>query len=83
MGPQVAEEVAMDFREIPVDQITVSEFNTRKDLGAGTEDSSLDDLAASIKEKGLLNPIIVRGTSSGGLELIAGQRRLLACKNWV
>lgn len=46
----------MDFREIPVDQITVSEFNTRKDLGAGTEDSSLDDLAASIREKGLLNP---------------------------
>jgi ParB family chromosome partitioning protein len=80
VGAQVAEEVTMDFREIPVDQITVSEFNTRKDLGAGTEDSSLDDLAASIKEKGLLNPIMVRPTSEGRYELIAGQRRLLACK---
>jgi len=70
----------MDVREIPLDQIIVSQLNTRKDLGAGTEDSSLDDLAASIREKGLLNPIMVRAASSGGYELIAGQRRLLACK---
>jgi ParB family transcriptional regulator, chromosome partitioning protein len=79
-GKKRAKEDQMDLREVPLDQITVSEFNTRKDLGAGTEDSSLDDLAASIKEKGLLNPIMLRATASGSYELIAGQRRLLACK---
>jgi len=70
----------MEVRELPIDQITVSEFNTRKDLMAGTEDSSIDDLAASIRAKGLLNPIMVRSTAAGKYELVAGQRRLLACK---
>jgi ParB/RepB/Spo0J family partition protein len=70
----------MDLQEIALDQIRVSALNTRKDLGAGTEDSTLDDLAASIREKGLLNPIMLRATASGSYELIAGQRRLLACK---
>lgn len=70
----------MEVKEIPIDQIEVSAFNTRKDLTAGTEDSSIDDLAASINEKGLLNPVMVRTTSAGRFELIAGQRRLLACR---
>lgn len=71
----------MEVRELPIDQIAVSEFNTRKDLNAGMEDSSIEDLATSIQEKGLLNPLIVRVNANGGYELVAGQRRLLACKN--
>lgn len=70
----------MDVRDLPVDQITLSRFNTRKDLAAGNEDSSIEDLAASIREKGLLNPVMVRSAPDGKYELIAGQRRLLACK---
>ena len=50
----------MDIREIRIDEISVSEFNTRKDLDAGTEDAGLDDLADSIRERGLLSPITVR-----------------------
>lgn len=50
----------MEVKEIRIDSINVSSLNTRKDLAAGTEDTSLDDLANSIKEKGLLNPIIVQ-----------------------
>src|SRR6266436_2396489 len=70
----------MEVKEIPIDQIRVSVLNTRKDLGAGNEDSSIEDLAGSIKEKGLLNPVMVRLTSSGGYEIVAGQRRFLACQ---
>lgn len=66
--------------EVPMNAIDVSIFNTRKDLGAGTEDSGIDDLAQSIKEKGLLSPVIVRLKGKGKYELIAGQRRFLACK---
>lgn len=67
----------MDVKDLPMSSIVVSEFNTRKDLESGTEDASLDDLANSIKERGLLNPI-VRTRNDGMFEIIAGQRRFLA-----
>ncbi len=70
----------MDIEELSLDEINISEFNTRKDLGAGTEETSLDDLANSIQEKGLLNPITVRKNKDGKYDLIAGQRRFLASK---
>jgi len=70
--------------EIPMDQLIVSDFNVRKDLEAGTEDAGLQDLINSIQEKGLLNPITVR-KKERFIEVIAGQRRYIACKSlgWV
>lgn len=38
----------MEIINIPIKRINISELNTRRDLQAGTEDASLDDLAASI-----------------------------------
>jgi ParB family chromosome partitioning protein len=70
----------MEVKEISLDAINVSSLNTRKDLVAGTEDTSLDDLANSIKEKGLLTPIIVQKKDDDTYDLIVGQRRFLACK---
>jgi len=70
----------VEVKEIKLESIGVSKFNTRKDLGAGSEETSLDDLANSIQEKGLLNPIMVREMSKGKYDLVAGQRRFLACK---
>ncbi len=70
----------METRDIELSAIRVSDLNTRKDLDAGTEDASLTDLANSIKENGLLNPITVRSGSDGQYDLIAGQRRFLACR---
>ncbi len=43
------------------------------------DESKLADLAASIKEKGLLQPILVRKAGSG-YEVIAGERRLRAAR---
>lgn len=40
-------------------------------------DDALDELAASIKEKGILQPLVVTQTP-GGYELVAGERRLRA-----
>jgi len=70
----------MEIKQIELEAIRVSELNTRKDLESGQEDSSLEDLARSIQESGLLNPILVRHAEGGSYELIAGQRRLLAFK---
>lgn len=75
----------MEIKDIKMSDIKVSDFNIRKDIQAGTEDSGLEDLAESIKDKGLLNPLIVRSLNDGTYDLIAGQRRFLACKKlgWV
>ena len=71
-------EEGMEIRDIGLSDIRLSDSNTRKDLDAGTEDTSIDDLANSIRENGLLSPIIVRATADGRYDLIAGQRRVLA-----
>ncbi len=51
---------------------------------ARTELSNLGSLCNSIKENGLLQPIIVR-LSGNKFEVVAGNRRLEACKrlHWV
>ncbi len=41
--------------------------------------SGIEELAASIREVGVLQPLVVRSTT-GGFELIAGERRLRAAK---
>ena len=55
----------MEVREIALDSISVSEFNVRKDLEAGTEDAGIRDLANSIRENGLNSPVIVRTATEG------------------
>ncbi len=61
---------------LPISAITP---NSRQPRTVFDEDA-LDDLAASIKEYGVLQPLIVRPISEGQYELIAGERRLRASK---
>ena len=58
-----------------VNDIYVSSFQPRKDF----DEDAIKSLATSIKEKGVLQPLIVRKTDKG-YELIAGERRLRASK---
>ena len=44
------------------------------------EDHALEELATSIKQQGLLQPIVVRELDAGKYEIIAGERRFRACK---
>jgi ParB family chromosome partitioning protein len=44
------------------------------------DETALDELAASIREKGLLQPLVVRRAGSGGYQLIAGERRFRAAQ---
>jgi ParB family chromosome partitioning protein len=66
--------------DLPLAALFVSSLNTRRDLTAGQEDSGIDDLASSIREKGLLQPITVRPAPDGRYEVVVGQRRFLACQ---
>jgi ParB family chromosome partitioning protein len=44
------------------------------------DDEALDELTHSVKEFGLLQPIVVRDKPGGGFELIMGERRLRAAR---
>lgn len=59
--------------EIPVSQLRANPYQPRKTFN----EESIQELAASIKEHGVIQPIIVR-TVLKGYEIIAGERRFRA-----
>ncbi len=61
--------------KIPVSNIIEGKFQPRKKITP----ESLRDLTESIKEKGILEPLLVR-PHENGYEIIAGHRRFLAAK---
>ncbi len=61
--------------EIPLDRIRANPYQPRKSM----EDTALQELAASIAEHGVLQPVLVTETIDG-YELIAGERRLRAAR---
>ncbi|MBI2484858.1 ParB/RepB/Spo0J family partition protein [Candidatus Uhrbacteria bacterium] len=74
---QVLPELAKDgMQEIPVAKISENPFQPRKHFSA----SEMDDLMVSIKEHGILQPLIVTRRGDG-FELIAGERRLRAARD--
>jgi ParB family chromosome partitioning protein len=62
---------------VAIDKIRANRYQPRKNF----DTEKLSELADSIKEHGLAQPIIVSpDVQSGGYELIAGERRLRACE---
>lgn len=63
--------------EIPLEQLVDSPANPRKTFN----EASLEELAASIRAKGVLSPVMVRPSKEGDLyELIYGHRRTRAAR---
>ena len=67
--------VSGGFQELPVSAIKPNRYQPREHF----DEEALASLADSIREVGLLQPVLVRETE-GGYELIAGERRLRACR---
>lgn len=61
---------------VPIDSIEVNQYQPRTSF----DEESLQELAASIREHGILHPMIVRPLDNDRYELIVGERRLRACK---
>jgi ParB family chromosome partitioning protein len=59
------------FEEVAVDSITPNPRQPRRAF----DDESLDELAASITEVGLLQPVVVRSLGGSRYELVMGERR--------
>jgi ParB family chromosome partitioning protein len=65
-----------DVQHLRLDAIVPNRYQPRQQFS----ESELDELAKSLKENGLLQPILVRRKGDGMFELIAGERRLRAAK---
>ncbi|MBP2642345.1 MAG: parB-like partition protein [Firmicutes bacterium] len=72
-----AEQVAIDTEsiEVHVEELLTNPFQPRKTFS----EESLHELAASVREHGIIQPILVRRTDHG-YEIIAGERRMRAAK---
>nr|MBA3523853.1 ParB/RepB/Spo0J family partition protein [Geodermatophilaceae bacterium] len=70
------EGAAGSYREIPVDQVHPNPRQPRQVF----DEDALAELAHSIREFGLLQPIIVRPRADGDVELVMGERRLRAAR---
>ncbi|MYV48568.1 ParB/RepB/Spo0J family partition protein [Streptomyces sp. SID2888] len=64
------------FAELPLDSITPNPRQPREVF----DEDALAELITSIKEVGLLQPIVVRQIAAGRYELIMGERRWRACR---
>lgn len=60
-----------DLRNIPIDLIQQGKYQPRTDM----HEDTLKELAASIRNQGVMQPIVVRPVSSEKYEIIAGERR--------
>ncbi len=59
---------------LQITQLQAGKYQPRKNM----VDSSLQELSESIKEQGIMQPLLVRSVASGKYEIIAGERRFRA-----
>ncbi len=61
---------------LPISEITPNKDQPRKTF----DEAALDELAESIKQHGVLQPLLVRPLPNGGYQLVAGKRRWRASR---
>ena len=77
-APTESEGAAVGFRMVPIAKLIPNPLQPRRHFG----DEALRDLTNSIREQGILQPLIVRPTRSepGNFEIVAGERRWRAAQ---
>ena len=75
IGDDTSEEAVLQdirtLRHVPIELLHANPNNPRKHFN----EAELTTLAASLKEKGLLQPLVVRPRAGGSFEIVAGERR--------
>jgi ParB family chromosome partitioning protein len=64
------------LRQVPIDQIVANPFQPRSTF----DPEKIKELAESIRQKGILQPVLLRPKAAGGFELVAGERRWRAAQ---
>ena len=67
---------SLGVRNVPIDRVDPSPDQPRLAM----DQDSLDDLAASVRQHGILQPILVRPASAGRYQIVAGERRWRAAR---
>jgi len=70
-GQQDEQDTSKGLKKLPVEQLQPGKYQPRKDMSP----EALDELAASIKTQGIIQPIVVRPVTNESYEIIAGERR--------
>lgn len=73
---EVLEKKVEANHDIPVDAIEANPFQPRTSF----DEKALEELSASIRKLGIVQPLTVRETTAGRFQLIAGERRLRAAR---
>jgi ParB family transcriptional regulator, chromosome partitioning protein len=75
-APPAGEVAGARYEEIPVTAITPNPRQPRRSF----DEEALDELASSIRQVGLLQPVVVRAIGVGRYELVMGERRWRAAE---
>jgi ParB family chromosome partitioning protein len=75
-APVAAARPSDGLRTLAIEDVHPAPGQPRKQF----DDARLDELAASIKAQGIIQPLVVRLREAGGYELIAGERRWRAAQ---
>jgi ParB family chromosome partitioning protein len=74
--PDAAWGVEEEQRSLPLGALKPGRFNPRRNFAEG----QLEELAASIRERGLVQPLVVRPSLGDTYEIVAGERRWRAAQ---
>ncbi|WP_072325763.1 ParB/RepB/Spo0J family partition protein [Marinospirillum alkaliphilum] len=65
-----------ELKKLPIEQLRPGKYQPRRDM----HPEALEELAASIRQQGIMQPVVVRPLGSGQYEIIAGERRWRAAQ---
>ncbi|GAA5130996.1 ParB/RepB/Spo0J family partition protein [Thalassotalea piscium] len=65
-----------ELQKLPIEQLRPGKYQPRKDMSP----DALEELSASIKSQGIIQPIVVRPIGENSYEIIAGERRWRAAQ---
>ena len=76
LSPPTSNNAGQELRELPVNVVVPNPAQPRRHF----DEEALQELAGSIKERGVLQPVLVRPLGEGSYQLLAGERRWRAAK---
>lgn len=77
LGQEVLDQPAPEMlRELPISELQAGKYQPRQHF----DDAMLSELASSIAEHGILQPLVVRSIGKDKYEIIAGERRFRAAQ---
>ena len=74
LGDKAQKETSADINRLPLTALQAGKYQPRQKMEAG----ALQELAESIREQGVMQPLLVRLVAPGKYEIIAGERRFRA-----